>query len=261
MQVHCARFVKRAESCIRSRFRCFSSTIPDFAFYPDFFDVKEQTTLLEACLKKLDLEESRRMRRRREQYLAVQRKDIPALPESSQRLVDYFLPDDLYQFEEGHFDGVIRHYREMHVSTWDPVDSSELLSILKKLETLYPSAQYGTQTHILHLASEGDIFPHVDNVEASGTWIMGVSLGATRRLCLEPAEQDGQAAGRSYETLLPSGSVYVQSGATRYRYAHSIVRGSGSTPGQRLSLMVRDRLDSSMGGNGMKTSRKPCERP
>lgn len=99
----------------------------------------------------------------------------------------------------------------MHVSTWEPVDTLELQSVLRKLETLYPPAEHGTQTHILHLASEGDILPHVDNVEASGTWIMGVSLGATRRLCLEPAElQGGQTGARSYETLLPSGSVYVQ---------------------------------------------------
>ena len=163
---------------------------------------------------------------------------------------------------QGHFDGVIRHYREMHVSTWDPVDSPKLQSILRRLRALFPSAEHGTQTHILHLASEGDILPHVDNVEASGTWIMGVSLGATRRLHLESTEQDGQAAGRSYETLLPSGSVYIQrcassggmlphisilsdletyyvSGATRYRYTHSILRGLGSTPGQRLSLMFR----------------------
>ncbi|KZV75739.1 hypothetical protein PENSPDRAFT_646792 [Peniophora sp. CONT] len=247
------RTIFRTQSCLRLRHCRFSSTIPDFAFYPDFLDVKEQTTLLDACMKKLDLGESRRMRRRREQYLAVQREDSSAFPEVSQRLANHFLPDDLYHFEEGHFDGVIRHYREMHVSTWNPVESPELESVLRKLETLYPPAKYGTQTHILHLASEGDILPHVDNVEASGTWIMGVSLGATRRLCLDPVEQGGQAADRTYETILPSGSVYIQSGATRYRYAHSILRGSGSTPGQRLSLMVRDRLASSEGESGMKS--------
>ena len=127
----------------------------------------------------------------------------------------------------------------MHVSTWD--SDRELQSVLGKLETLYPPAEHGTQTHILHLASEGDIFPHVDNVEASGTWIMGVSLGATRRLCLEPVEQDDQAAGKGYETVLPSGSVYIQRCASRGNVspcslgAHLV---SGSTRQRRNSVSL-----------------------
>ena len=100
MQARCARSVFRAESCLRVRNCRFSSTIPDFAFYPDFLDVKEQATLLKTCLQKLDMEESRRMRRRRREYLATQRESPSALPEGSQPIAEYFLPDELYLFEE-----------------------------------------------------------------------------------------------------------------------------------------------------------------
>ena len=48
--------------------------------------------------------------------------------------------------------------------------------------------------------------PHVDNVHASGTWILGVSLGNTRILRLENVKDPAD----SYEIALPSGSVYLQ---------------------------------------------------
>ena len=58
-------------------------------------------------------------------------------------------------------------------------------------------------THLLHLAPEGRIDAHVDNISASGRMIVGVSLGAERVMRLEK-----QGAG--FDVLLPSGSVYFQ---------------------------------------------------
>ncbi len=65
-----------------------------------------------------------------------------------------------------------------------------------------------TTAHALHLASDGWIAPHVDNVEASGSVIVGVSLGAERIMRLEREGTPGEPEG--WEVLLPSGSVYVQ---------------------------------------------------
>lgn len=48
--------------------------------------------------------------------------------------------------------------------------------------------------------------PHVDNVDASGTWILGVSLGNMRTLRLENVNDPTD----TYELSLPSGSVYLQ---------------------------------------------------
>jgi alkylated DNA repair protein alkB family protein 7 len=60
-----------------------------------------------------------------------------------------------------------------------------------------------TSTHLLHLAPHGQILPHVDNVDASGSVIIGLSLGAERILRLE-------SEGQGWEVLLKSGSVYRQ---------------------------------------------------
>jgi alkylated DNA repair protein alkB homolog 7 len=59
----------------------------------------------------------------------------------------------------------------------------------------------------LHLSTVGEILPHVDNVEASGPHILGVSLGATRIMRMDSKVQ---GAGLGFDVLLPSGSVYVQ---------------------------------------------------
>jgi alkylated DNA repair dioxygenase AlkB len=71
------------------------------------------------------------------------------------------------------------------------------------------AAPLQTTTHALHLSPTGRIDPHVDNVDASGSMIIGVSLGAERVLRLERkgAENEG---GAGWEVLLNSGSVYVQ---------------------------------------------------
>jgi alkylated DNA repair protein alkB family protein 7 len=70
-----------------------------------------------------------------------------------------------------------------------------------------------TSTHALHLAPGGSILPHVDNVDASGTVIIGVSLGADRILRLEEATQDGRETKivhKGWDVLLKSGSLYLQ---------------------------------------------------
>lgn len=84
-----------------------------------------------------------------------------------------------------------------------------------------------TSTHLLHLAPHGQILPHVDNLDASGSVIIGVSLGSERVLRLR-AEGSGKgdapgaaaaagggpggvADGRGgWDVRLPSGSVYLQ---------------------------------------------------
>ena len=98
----------------------------------------------------------------------------------------------------------------MRVSTWDDEKDPILKSALNRLETLYPDASR-TQTHLLHLASDGEIHPHVDNVGASGSWILGVSLGSERMLRMESEEDivDG-IPKQTFDVSLSSGSVYIQ---------------------------------------------------
>ena len=71
------------------------------------------------------------------------------LPQRSYSSVSYIL-----WLPQGHFDGVIRRYRETHVTAW-PDDMPELPPLIERLRSLHPGEE--TQTHILHLASDGVI--------------------------------------------------------------------------------------------------------
>ncbi|KAH7103924.1 hypothetical protein BKA62DRAFT_31853 [Auriculariales sp. MPI-PUGE-AT-0066] len=201
----------------------------DFVLHPQFLNQEEQRVLLRACLEKLDATESREARKRRRLHMATG--DLTTTKDQSVGAL--FLPDTFYEFQEGHMDGVIRLYREMHVSGW-PTASQELQNILQRIHGLLPSGEDPQlhQTHILHLSSEGFIAPHVDNVESSGSWILGISLGDSRNLLLESTTQPHERL----EISLPSGSLYIQKDTVRYKYLHSILPGSA----QRLSFMIRD---------------------
>ncbi|KAJ3741800.1 hypothetical protein DFH05DRAFT_1502644 [Lentinula detonsa] len=229
-------------------------TIPsDFHFVPDFFSVSEQRTLLSAALERLDAAGSRRFQKRRKNSRS-KLNTAAAIYEAP--LSELFLPDDCYEFlqvspyllciwrrhtnakfafAEGHYDGVIHNYRETHLTSWPTAEFPGLVPALSRLQSVLPSSNI--QTHLLHLASDGEILPHVDNVSASGRWILGVSLGSDRILRLESCANPDEVA----EILLPSGSIYIQSDTVRYQYKHSILRNSAfaNGAGQRMSIMIR----------------------
>ncbi|KAI5124382.1 hypothetical protein M0805_008985 [Coniferiporia weirii] len=211
-----------------------------FALYPFFFNFQEQRLLLQSCLKKLDSVDSRRARKRRISSIDSQSVShpLPSPDPSPRSITELFRPDNLYEFQEGHYDGVISNFREMHVTSWPTEDATSLYPILDRVKGLVPDVK--TQTHILHLGSDGEIFPHVDNLDASGSWIVGVSLGSPRVLRIEKVDDSND----SFDVLLPSGSVYIQRDDLRYNYKHSILRqelfrGEVATGGQRISVMLR----------------------
>lgn len=142
---------------------------------------------------------------------------------------------EAYEWQEGHFDGVIEGYREMLVrgGKWDAED--ELLrKELGRLYELLPAPKAGEEDaptpptratadppdhllmHVLHLAPHGHIRPHVDNKEAFGRTIVGLSLGGERvmRFCrAKEGEEDRAGAGEGpdeFDVLLRPGDVYVQ---------------------------------------------------
>lgn len=190
---------------------------PGFYFWPNYFTDEEQSVLIAASLYKLDGLESRQARKQRNNYWISNNV-------SSNDLIKLFAPDELYEFEEvrtfqysfpiayltsyvyiqGHYDGVIHQYREMHLSSWPVEEFKGLKPILERLYLLCPTPL--VQTHLLHLASHGYILPHIDNVDSSGSWILGVSLGAERTLRMREAENTTEG----FHIKLLSGSVYLQ---------------------------------------------------
>lgn len=151
---------------------------------------------------------------------------------------------------QGHYDSVIHHYRESLLSTLPLSPHPLLVPALRRIYSLFfsslpplphpaaqethPAAQEthpslppaGTLTHILHLAPMGAILPHVDNLEASGRVILGVSLGAERTLRLRRKFGDGEQGteGEGWDVRLGSGSVYIQRYVSLQRSAFNMPR-------------------------------------
>lgn len=223
----------------------------DYVLYPKFLSAEEQAVLLEASLKKLDTAESMEARSHRRNWRRSQSKEF------TKGYGAGFLPEEAYLFEQGHFDQVIQGYRECTVSSWlnlNPVSSPTTLppkptleSIIYRLYSLLiPSPDVSPQPpvesirssllppHLLHLSGPGLILPHVDNLMASGTTILGVSLGGERVMRMKWREYDpsnveeegGELGGRhkvkdvkedgeqdkdwGFDVRLESGSVYIQ---------------------------------------------------
>lgn len=203
----------------------------DFQLYPDFFHPGECRQLLGMALWKLDRVDTTR-RRRKNRGLSSDE----AGTENQDGLQNMFEGD--YGFEEvctpllswrhmliarqGHYDSVIHHFRETLVSNFPPPDKAwpDLLLLMNRIYDLLPPTSTTspipsaggdtmpprcTSTHVLHLAPHGAILPHVDNLEASGSVIIGTSLGAERILRLKDKEGDD-----GWDVKLPSGSLYVQ---------------------------------------------------
>ena len=129
---------------------------------------------------------------------------------------------------QGHYDTVIHGYREVLMSNLPPPSHlyPDLVPLLDTVYALLPSSPQiqgdvlprGALTHLLHLAPEGEILPHVDNLEASGSVILGVCLGASRMLRLRK-KADPNTANQwdledGWDILLPNGAVYLQRSAS-----------------------------------------------
>ncbi|CEQ40856.1 SPOSA6832_02519 [Sporobolomyces salmonicolor] len=249
--------------------RIISTPHPALSLTPLFLSSDEQSLLLHHSLALLDSPSrtSSAGRKRRRTWL----KAHPTWAPDSDRLRG-FMDDEAYEFEQGHFDGVIRGYREMLVreGLWeqaakDHTAARELARVLARAYALLPppapsppapspasplSPPPHLIVHLLHLSSTGSIQPHVDNLEAFGRTIVGVSLGGERIMRFKQVSgaPEGTMQGPAeFEVLVESGSAYVQQEPLRTHYTHEVLEG-GSWEGrrvggtQRLSIMLRDRL-------------------
>ncbi|GAA5965964.1 hypothetical protein JCM3765_004136 [Sporobolomyces pararoseus] len=251
------------KSCAGCSRRHYSTPHPSLTILPDFLSLPEQSLLLSQSLALLD-SPSRTTS-------AGRKKRKSWLKSNPQYEVDKngFMHDDAYEFEQGHFDGVIRGYREMLVrqgqfdaTLKDDSRRTELERILSRVYSLLPPSSATNDEspsvspldppphlimHLLHLSSTGRIFPHVDNLEAFGRTIVGVSLGGGERVMKfkQTSEPTEKVEGpEEFEVLIPSGSAYIQQEPLRTHYTHEVLdqatwedRVVGGT--QRLSIMLR----------------------
>ncbi|BGO96319.1 hypothetical protein NBRC10512_000347 [Rhodotorula toruloides] len=267
-----ARNAPKLRLLTRSCHRC-SSTLrtaqtphPALTVYSNYLSAAEQSLLLKSSLRLLDSPSRTTSagRKRRREW-------VKANPEWDGR---GFMADEAYAWEEGHFDGVIKQYREMLVrdGMWEKVAAGDekagLAEALEKVYSLLPPSEPPSQPsssssppphlimHLLHLSSRGAIYPHVDNLEAFGRTIVGISLGGERimrfKQVSEPREGTAKDGPSEFEVLLEAGSAYVQAEPLRTHYTHEVLEKGeweGRTVGgtQRLSIMLRDRLPTKPG--------------
>lgn len=139
----------------------------------------------------------------------------------------------------------IHGYRETEWRKWSE-DSSRILNRIRR-KAFPPEMIQLSLVHILDLAPEGWIKPHIDSVRFCGGIIAGLSLlsNSVMRLAMEGQEKERVAC-----FLLPRRSLYIMSGVARYKYNHEILKSEESyyegrhvPKGRRISIICRSEPD------------------
>ncbi|OAD58838.1 putative alpha-ketoglutarate-dependent dioxygenase ABH7, partial [Eufriesea mexicana] len=144
------------------------------------------------------------------------------------------------RYEQSHWDDAIHNYRETEKSKWNEKN----IEIINKIRaTAFPkNISQISLTHILDLAPEGWIKPHVDSIKFCGEIISGLSLLTDSVMRLKMI--DNETLYKDF--LLPRRSLYIMSGAARYNYNHEIFKNEESffngqhiPKGRRISVICR----------------------
>ncbi|KAL6431375.1 hypothetical protein ACFW04_007184 [Cataglyphis niger] len=155
------------------------------------------------------------------------------------------------RYEYSHWDNAIHGYRETEWKKWSK-DSSQILDRVRK-KAFPPEMTQLSLVHILDLASEGWIKPHIDSVRFCGGIIAGLSLltDSVMKLTMEGHEKECVEY-----FLLPRRSLYIMSGVARYKYNHEILKSEESyfegrhvPKSRRISIICRSEPDPEMNEN------------
>ncbi|XP_043236056.1 alpha-ketoglutarate-dependent dioxygenase alkB homolog 7, mitochondrial-like [Amphibalanus amphitrite] len=145
------------------------------------------------------------------------------------------------RYEFDHWDDAIHGFRETERLHWRP-QNERVLERVRHL-AMPPGTPPLKHVHVLDLAADGVIKPHVDSTRFCGSVIAGVSLlsDAVMRLvsCAEPT--------RRLDALLPRRSLYIMRHTARYDYTHEVLSEAESRfAGQlvprsrRISIICRN---------------------
>ncbi|XP_070564158.1 alpha-ketoglutarate-dependent dioxygenase alkB homolog 7, mitochondrial-like [Ptychodera flava] len=158
--------------------------------------------------------------------------------QSLQREIDRYMKRMRYEYD--HWDDAIHGYRETEFSRW----SERNQKIIKRVRDLaFPSDMRQLPlVHVIDLAKDGYIKPHIDSVRFCGNTITGLSLlsSSIMRLVHDKHKEI------KVDVLLHPRSLYIMRDAVRLDYTHEILQDSESHfKGQavprdrRLSIMCR----------------------
>lgn len=98
-------------------------------------------------------------------------------PEAEALLAEVAKPLQRMRYAPAHFDNAIAGYRELRRREWSDANSSVLQRLQRAAEELAgTSVVFSPEVHVLDLAPEGAILPHVDSARFVGPVIAGLSL-------------------------------------------------------------------------------------
>lgn len=136
------------------------------------------------------------------------------------------------RYEFDHWDDAIHGYRETERKHWYPANRA----ILDRVVAVAFDGAAMPYVHVLDLAEEGVIKPHVDSVRYCGNTIAGISLlsDSVMRLVRTNDEEQTNAEYRQIfsqerhnkywaDILLPRRSLYVMRHTARYKFTHEIL--------------------------------------
>ena len=160
-------------------------------------------------------------------------------------LIESFAPLLNFRYQGTHWDDVIVKYREVELDVhqnplWLEV-TGRIHEAVKRQQGR-PNLAF-LPPHVVDLAADGHIGPHVDSVKFSGDIVAGVSLLSCRVMRLDRDVEAHAALAPDHpaiiadapdinavEFFLPRRSLYIMAGPLRYFFSHQVL-GQGSPSG------------------------------
>ncbi|XP_008555356.1 alpha-ketoglutarate-dependent dioxygenase alkB homolog 7, mitochondrial [Microplitis demolitor] len=122
------------------------------------------------------------------------------------------------RYEYSHWDDAIHGYRETERAKWNQ-ENTKIIDRVRAMAFPPGMPELGL-VHVLDLAAEGKIKPHVDSVRFCGDVIAGISLLSD---CVMRLTQVGNEKECRHDFLIPRRSLYIMSGAARHKYNHEVL--------------------------------------
>lgn len=147
-------------------------------------------------------------------------------------------------YEKNHWDDAIQGFRETERKFFNKTNTP-IIERIKQLS--FPSegkdGKILPYTHVLDLAKDGVIKPHVDSSRFCGSTVAVLSLlsDSVGRLCLEKDKD------QIVDVFIPRRSLYIMKGVARYDFTHEILhneqsmfRGRKVDKDRRISVICRN---------------------
>lgn len=149
------------------------------------------------------------------------------------------------RYEYDHWDNAIHGFRETEFPKWNEENTKIIDKVRKR--AFPPDMPQIKFVHVLDLAENGWIKPHIDSTRFCGEVIATISLLSD---CIMRLTYDGHEQDYWSDFLIPRRSLYIMKGVARYKYKHevlskekSIFEGKDINKIRRISVICRSEAD------------------